>query len=138
MKKGGQLWMEINNPTLSSVNRHQKNLSNCPKLLDHHSASVLRTAVLPAMPEIPAVVVLFALPLSLPTPAPTPLTPNLPTCWPTSALTPAALPLKLALFWRSLMLNAPLVVKVFLLLSTALWVLAITAPFKSVLLLTVT
>jgi hypothetical protein len=24
-------------PTLSSVNRHQKNLTNCPKLLDHDS-----------------------------------------------------------------------------------------------------
>jgi hypothetical protein len=29
-------------PTLSSVNRHQKNLSNCPKLLDHYIALSVR------------------------------------------------------------------------------------------------
>ena len=31
-----QNWVTCH-PTLSSVNRHQKNLSNCPKLLDHYT-----------------------------------------------------------------------------------------------------
>jgi hypothetical protein len=28
-------------PTLSSVNRHLKNLSNCPKLLDHYTTDAV-------------------------------------------------------------------------------------------------
>ena len=65
----------------------------------------------PAIPEMPAVVVLLALPLSRPTPAPTPDTPSLPLSLPTLALTPTALPSYLALFCRSLVVSAPSVLK---------------------------
>jgi hypothetical protein len=52
-------------PTLSSVNRHQKNLSNCPKLLDHYkiyygSTSGLTAATLRGVEQV-----VFALPPTL-------------------------------------------------------------------------
>ena len=90
----------------------------------------MRTAVLPATSEMPAVVVLAALPLALPMPA---LPDGLPPLKP--ALMSTAEPLKLAVFCTSVMLSSPPVVKRLLPLLTA-WLMLATTPPTNVMLLT--